>query len=113
MDQIGNICNEVIEKNDSYYAPIWMGKATFSTHLNQIKQTRLWDTQVELQATIDLVGVPVYAALLNTKGVYSWNLFKPCRIHREDPTNGLSRPVYPFSQAAPDTSIWTRKHVCL
>ena len=54
---------------------------------------------MKLQATIDLVGVPVYAALLNTKGVYSWNLFKPCRIHREDPTNGLSRPVYPFSQA--------------
>ena len=73
------------------------GKDTFSTHVNQIKRTGVWGTQVELQATSDLVGVPVYVALLNTKGIYCWNLFKPRKIDKEDPINGLSIPVYPFT----------------
>ena len=86
--------HEVIEE---HYEPIWTGKTTFSTHVNQIKLTGVWDTQVELQATSDLVGVPVYAALLNTKAIYCWNLFKPRKIDKEDPINGLSIPVYPFT----------------
>ena len=88
---------EIIEKNAKHYKPLWMGKDTFSTHVNQIKLTGVWGTQVELQAASDLFGVPVYVALLNTKGIYCWNLFKPRRVDNENPINGLSLPIYPFT----------------
>ena len=57
---------EVIEKNSKDYKPLWIGKDTFSTHVNQIKLAGVWGTQVELQVTSDLLDVPVYIALLNT-----------------------------------------------
>ena len=65
--------------------------------MNQIKLAGVWDTQVELQATSDLVGVPVYVALFNTKGLFCWNLFKPRRMDIEDTINGLSQPTFPFT----------------
>ena len=88
---------DVIEKNAKHYEPVWIGKNTFSTHVNQIKLTGVWGTQVELQATSDLVGVPVYVALFNTKGLYCWKLFKPRRMDIEDTINGLSQPTFPFT----------------
>lgn len=88
---------EVIDKNIKHYEPLWIGKDTFSTHVNQIKLAGVWGTQVELQATSDLLGVPVYVALLNSKGIYCWNLFKPRRMDIEDPVNRLSIPIYPFT----------------
>ena len=65
--------------------------------MNQIKLTGVWGTQVELQATSDLVGIPVYVALFNTKGLYCWSLFKPRRMDIEDTINGLSQPTSPFT----------------
>ena len=61
--QLHLILQDIIEKNAMHYEPLWIGKDTFSTHVNQIKLTGVWGTQVELQATSDLVGVPVYVAL--------------------------------------------------
>ena len=86
-----------IEKNSKDYKPLWIGKDTFSTHVNQIKLARVWGTHVELQVTSDLLDVPVYIALLYTKGIYCWNVFKPRRINIEDPVNRLSLPMYPFT----------------
>ena len=42
----------------------------------------VWGTQVQLQATSDLLGVPVYVAHLNTKGICAaiWLSPRPARL---------------------------------
>lgn len=87
---------EMIEKNAEQYKCLWIGKDTFSTHVNQVQFAGVWGTQVELQATSDLVGVPVYVARLNTEGIYCWNLFKSSRMDIRD-INTLSLPIYPYT----------------
>ena len=88
---------EVIQKNAKHYKPLWIGKDNFSTHVKQVHLAGVWGTQVELQATSDLLGVPVYVALLNTKGIYCWNKFKPRKMITEEPVNRMSFPIYPFT----------------
>ena len=105
-DQQHCCAQHYIEKNAKYYKPLWIGRDTwiggdtFSIPVNQIKLTG--------------VRVPVYVALLDTKGIgiYCWNLFKPHRMDIEDSINGPGLPIYPFTvkhtEMAPESH--TRNH---
>ena len=66
---------------------------------------------VELQATSqDLLGVPVYVALLNTKGIYCWNMISLSLVRWLLKSQSIEW-VYPFIHL-PYTARWntTEQH---
>lgn len=93
--QLRKVLKETIEGNKEWYRCLWMGNDTFDNHLSQIQCNGVWGTQVELQATSDLLGVSVYVGRLNTRDIYCWHQFKPRTINR--PETPCNLPVYPFT----------------
>ena len=73
------------------------GNRAFAEHVDNIKLGGVWGTQVELQATSDFFGVPVFVAVLNTRGTYCWHVFKPRTIKFPKTVNQLSLPIYPYT----------------
>ena len=69
----------------------------FAEHVDNINLGGVWGTQVELQATSDFFGVPVFVAVLNTRGTYCWHVFKPRTIKFPKTDNQLSLPIYPYT----------------
>ena len=72
--------HKTIQSNGDLYRCLWIGNGTFAEHMDNVKACGVWGTQVELQATSDFFGVPVYVGMLNSTGIYYWHLFKPRTI---------------------------------
>ena len=87
----------IIHANTELYRCLWIGNRAFAEHVDNIKLGGVWGTQVELQATSDFFGVPVFVAVLNTRGTYCWHVFKPRTIKFPKTDNQLSLPIYPYT----------------
>ena len=85
----------LVQSNIDQYKCLWIRKTPFSIHVQRMKESGWWGTQVELQAASDYFNVPVYVCLTNSAGVYSWHMFRP---RYNQGLNQECRPaVFPFT----------------
>ena len=95
--EVRSALQQIIHANTKQYRCLWVGIGTFAEHVDKIKSSGVWGTQIELQATSDFFSVPVFVAILNTRGTYCWHVFKPRNIKVPKKDDKLSPPVYPFT----------------
>ena len=71
-----------ISDNLQRYKFLYMGRRNgFEEHVDMMSKDGIWDTQLEMQAATDCLGVPVYELMYcSATNIHKWTTFKPCDV---------------------------------